>query len=100
MFWGKKKSVRTAGEIEKEIVQSCVAQIHGSFLDMNEKVTLAFGSINKIQKTIEANSANVSSLSQAITTLAQYYSDLDRRLKTIEDKLALTGVSFTKKSTN
>jgi len=98
--WGKKKQEKNTEDIEREVVQSCVAQIQESFLDMNKQLTEAFGSFNQVTEKVETNAVNVAALSQAITTLAQYFNSLDTRLRKLEDQLTLSGVKFNKGNTN
>ena len=100
--WGKK-----AREVEQVTIVNYVKQVQRCFAEINARLIKEFGSMDEVQKSIEANKNNIvvlsqqnSSLSQSLTMLAQAINALVIRIEQLEGHLSLSSVKFEKGKNN
>jgi hypothetical protein len=73
------------------------SNIKTELLKMNEQIMGAFAAA---QRTGDTNTESIAILAQSINYLSQVYTALDGRISVLENQLSVSGVTFTKGTTN
>jgi hypothetical protein len=71
--------------------------IKTEFVEMNNQIMKAF---DKAQQTGETNSESIAILAQSVTNLIQAFNSLQERVYMLESQLSVTGVKFSKGTSN